>query len=158
MSTNDSTERFHRHCPNCGDRDICETLVFHRASLRHDGRRYEFDVPELRLPVCQKCGERIFTEDADSQIRDALRANLGLLTSTQIRDAIDQLRLTQKEVAKRTGVAEATLSRWLVDSQIQCRAMDNLLRVFFAFPEVRIALAADRQASNSGNGGVAVNP
>jgi hypothetical protein len=38
------------------------------------------------------------------------------------------------------GIAEATLLRWHNETQIQSRAMDNLLRVFFAFPEVRAAL------------------
>jgi transcriptional regulator with XRE-family HTH domain len=48
--------------------------------------------------------------------------------------------MTQKEAAERLGTAEATLSRWLNETQIQSRAMDNLLRVFFAFPQVRAAL------------------
>ncbi|MBI3468595.1 MAG: transposase [Planctomycetes bacterium] len=47
-----------------------------------------------------------------------------------------------KEAARQLGIAEATLSRWLNETQIQSRAMDNLLRVFFAFPEVRRALSA----------------
>jgi len=48
--------------------------------------------------------------------------------------------MTQKEAADRLGIAEATLSRWLNETQIQSRAMDKWLRVFFAFPQVRAAL------------------
>jgi transcriptional regulator with XRE-family HTH domain len=54
--------------------------------------------------------------------------------------------MTQKEAADRMGIAEATLSRWLTGTQIQSRSLDNLMRVFFAFPEVRVAL--DGQAPN----------
>ena len=53
--------------------------------------------------------------------------------------------MTQKEAAERLGIAEATLSRWLNETQIQSRAMDNLLRIFFAFPQVRLALSGDGQ-------------
>ena len=53
--------------------------------------------------------------------------------------------MTQKKAAERLGIAEATLSRWLNETQIQSRAMDNLLRVFFAFPQVRSALSGEGQ-------------
>ena len=49
--------------------------------------------------------------------------------------------MTQKVVAERLGITEATLSRWLNETQIQSRAMDNLMRVFFSFPSVRNALS-----------------
>ena len=42
-------------------------------------------------------------------------------------------------------IAEATLSRWLTETQIQSRALDNLLRVYFAFPDVRSALLGQKQ-------------
>jgi transcriptional regulator with XRE-family HTH domain len=62
-----------------------------------------------------------------------------------MRAALGRVRMTQKEVADRLGIAEATLSRWLNDAQIQSRAMDNLLRVFFAFPEIRDVLKGESQ-------------
>jgi transcriptional regulator with XRE-family HTH domain len=67
---------------------------------------------------------------------------LGLLTPQQIQEGIERLGMTQKEVAERLGIAEATLSRWLTNTVIQSRAMDNYLRVFFRFPEVRAVLSA----------------
>jgi DNA-binding transcriptional regulator YiaG len=48
---------------------------------------------------------------------------------------------TQKELAVQLAVAEATLSRWETGGQIQQRAMDKLLRLFFGLPAVRVALA-----------------
>jgi transcriptional regulator with XRE-family HTH domain len=71
-----------------------------------------------------------------------MHRHLRLLTSSEIREGISTLGLSQKEAAERLGIAEATLSRWLTDTVIQSRAMDNYLRVFFRFPEVRAALGA----------------
>lgn len=81
---------------------------------------------------------------------DALRAHLKLLTPQQIRAAIDRVGLSQKAISARTCIAEATLSRWLNETQIQSRAMDTLLRVFFAFPQVRDALGGDGRNSTLG--------
>ena len=90
----------------------------------------------------------MFTEQVDEQINVALRSHLRLLSPQEMRTALERVTLTQKEAADQLGIAEATLSRWLTETQIQSRAMDNLLRVFFAFPQVRTALsrvAQDRE-------------
>ncbi len=121
------------------------STVSYDAEIRHDGRVYVFTIPQLNLPVCQACGEKVFTEKVDDQISAALRAHLCLLTPDEMRAALERLEMTQKEAAERLGVAEATLSHWLNDTQIQSRAMDNLLRVFFAFPQVRAALNKEPQ-------------
>ena len=117
----------------------------YHAEVRHDGRLHKFTIADLELPVCQACGERVFTEKVDGQVNDALRAHLNLLTPVQIRDAIKRVGMSQKDLATRLGIAEATLSRWVNEVQIQSRSMDNLLRVFFAFPEVRVAFCNGSQ-------------
>lgn len=116
------------------------TTVSYDAEVRHDGRLHKFTVRELKIPVCEACGEKVFTEKVDDQIGTALRSHLLLLTPEEIRAELDRLDMTQKAAAERLGIAEATLSRWLTDTQIQSRALNNLLRVFFAFPQVREAL------------------
>ena len=121
------------------------TTTCYDAEVRHDARLYMFTIPQLNVPACQACGEKIFTENVDVQINAALRAHLRLLTPTEMRSALDRVGMTQKQAADRLGIAEATLSRWLNEAQIQSRAMDNLLRVFFSFPQVRTALSRDAQ-------------
>jgi putative zinc finger/helix-turn-helix YgiT family protein len=132
-------------CRRCGKNQVFMTTISYDAAVRHDGRDYTFTVPHLKIPVCRACGEKVFTEKVDDQINAALRSHLHLLTPEEIRTALERVNMTQKEAAERLGIAEATLSRWLNETQIQSRAMDNLLRVFFAFPQVRTALNGEAQ-------------
>jgi transcriptional regulator with XRE-family HTH domain len=47
------------------------------------------------------------------------------------------LGLTQKELAERLQIAEATLCRWETGRQIQQRLSDLALRLYFDLPGVR---------------------
>jgi putative zinc finger/helix-turn-helix YgiT family protein len=127
-------------CRHCGKSQVFMTTTSYDAEVRHDGRVHSFTIPKLDAPACRACGEKVFTAHVDDQISAALRSHLHLLTPEEMRTALNRLNMSQKEAADRLGIAEATLSRWLNQTQIQTRAMDNLLRLFFAFPEVRSAL------------------
>jgi putative zinc finger/helix-turn-helix YgiT family protein len=143
-------------CRHCGKNEVVMTTTCHDAEIRHDGRLYSFPIPRLDIPACRACGEKVFTEKIDDQINAALRSHLHLLTPEEMRKALDRVGMTQKEAADRLGIAEATLSRWLNETQIQSRALDNLLRVFFAFPEVRTALNGDAQDPQLGDTDISV--
>ena len=137
-------------CRHCGATRVELITTPYDAEVQHDGRLYAFTIPSLELPACAACGAKVFTEKVDGQIQDALRSHLHLLSPKEMSAALDRLNITQKEVAERLGIAEATLSRWLNEAQIQSRAMDNLLRIFFALPEVRTALAGAAQDPSLG--------
>ena len=92
----------------------------------------------------------VLTNAVDDQVSAALRSPLQLLTPEQIRSSIRTLGLRQKDLAARLGIAEATLSRWVTGTLIQSRALDNLLRAYFAFPELRLALVGPKQDPNLG--------
>jgi DNA-binding transcriptional regulator YiaG len=81
---------------------------------------------------------------------DALRGKLNLLTPPQIQKGIERLGLQHQQLAERLGVSQDTVSSWVRGVLIQSRAMDNLLRVYFAFPEVREALRGSHQDPNLG--------
>ena len=137
-------------CRHCGKTEVVLGKTSYAAEVRHDDRLHTFTVLDLELPICRACGEKVFTEEADLQISAALRSHLNLLTPEQIRTAIDRVGMSQSEVAERLGIAEQALSGWLNEMTIQSRAMDNLLRTFFAFPTVRIALCGPTQDSRLG--------
>jgi DNA-binding transcriptional regulator YiaG len=86
----------------------------------------------------------------DEQITEAFRMQLRLLNPAQIWKGRKELGLHHYELAERLGVAEATISRWETGTLIQSRAMDNLLRAYFALPEVRAALRGAGQDPNFG--------
>jgi putative zinc finger/helix-turn-helix YgiT family protein len=115
------------------------------AKVKHDGIVYELHLPSVEVPRCQTCGETVITTAVDEQISDALRSRLHLLTPAQIRKGVEKLGLKQQELAERLGVAPETISRWVNGALIQSRAMDNLLRLFFALPEVREVLRGANQ-------------
>ncbi len=151
-----SAERaFPWRCHHCGKKEVRLAKTNYAAEVRHDGRLHAFTIAGLELPVCQACGEMVFTEKVDAQVNDALRAHINLLTPAQIRDAIKRVGMSQKDVAKCLGIAEATLSRWLSEVQIQSRSMDTLLRIFFGFPEVRVTLCSGSQVPSLGLSDVA---
>jgi putative zinc finger/helix-turn-helix YgiT family protein len=138
-------------CPRCRKPDtvILETVPY-TAEIAHDGRTYTLEIPRLQVPRCQACKELILGHRVDEQIRQALRAHLHLLTAQQIHDGRKTLGLSQEALAERLGVAKETISRWETGALIQSRAMDNLLRVYFAFPQVRAALQSAGQDVNLG--------
>jgi putative zinc finger/helix-turn-helix YgiT family protein len=117
--------------------------VSHTSQVKHDGRLYAVEVPRLRVPQCAACGELVFDNAADEQIAQALREQLGLLLSSDIRRQREELNLSQRQLAEYLGVAVETISRWETGALTQSRAMDRYLRVYFGLPEVRMALLAE---------------
>ncbi len=106
----------------------------------HDGRSYTVTVPALRVFRCGKCGDLVLDTEANRRISSAFRRQAGLLAPEEIRRQREALGLTQRELAARLQVADATLSRWETGAQVQQRSLDKLLRLFFELPEVRQVL------------------
>lgn len=146
---NDERQSRALECPQCGKVEVESAIFDFDAEVRHDGKLHAFTVPGLRAWQCRTCGERIFTNDVDRQVNEALRSHLGLLSPREIRVGIDRVGMSQKEVAECLNIAEATLSRWLNEVQIQSKSLDTLLRIFFAFPNVRESLCAGTSGSHA---------
>jgi putative zinc finger/helix-turn-helix YgiT family protein len=141
----DRDKPFPWRCLQCLKRDVFPATIPYTAEVNHDGRLYQVELAALVIPRCRACGELVFSGQVDEQITAALRAQLRLLTPAQIREGRTTLGLMQRELAERLGVAEATISRWETGTLIQSRAMDNLLRAYFALPELRAALRGPEQ-------------
>jgi putative zinc finger/helix-turn-helix YgiT family protein len=137
-------------CPRCLKKEVSPTTIAYTADVVHEGRSYKVEVPELQVPRCQACGELVFDSAADEQLLRALPAQARLLTPKQIKDARVALGLKSKDLAERLGVAAETISRWERGALIQSRAMDNLLRLYFACPPVRALLRGAEQDPDLG--------
>jgi DNA-binding transcriptional regulator YiaG len=132
-------------CPRCLKVEVVPKTIEHTIEVKHDGTLYSITIPELVVPTCRACQERVFTSNVDEQISAALRDGLGLLTPDQIHTGMRTLGLAPGELAARLGVSADAVSRWADGALIQSRAMDNLMRVFFAIPAVRAVLTGHGQ-------------
>ena len=118
------------------------TLIDYQATMKYEGRAYDFEVPALEVLQCGDCGEQLFDIDADGKISTAFRAKLGLLQGEQIRAGRKALGLSQQEFAAHLGVAEESISRWETGALIQSRVVDRQIRLYFQLPAVRSLLGA----------------
>lgn len=131
---------FPRACVRCRTKTVWPVTIPYRANRQYEGVRYLVEIPELVIPRCETCGELHFDNYADDQINRALRTQLRLLGPEQIRANRESLTLSQEEFAGRLGVAPELLRRWEEDLELQTRVEDNLLRLYFALPQVRSVL------------------
>ena len=129
-----------RYCAECGKSAVQKTTISYAAKVKHDGKHYEFLIPQLVIDQCEDCGEQFFTNSTDEQISRELRAKVGLLQSDEIRQQLDALGLTQREFAEHLRVAPESVSRWLTGTSIQSRSLDTLMRLYFQLPNVRETL------------------
>ena len=149
---------FSRKCPNCHKPTVETVVGEYSADVEHDGRSYHLTILDLAMRVCSACGNRALLPDSSDRVTDALRSAAGLLPPEEIRSNRTKLHLTQKDLAEHLGIAEATLSRWETGAQIQQRAFDQVLRLFFDVAEARkycgyvdrAVAPASRASSNSG--------
>jgi putative zinc finger/helix-turn-helix YgiT family protein len=119
-----------RKCPECNAIALAEAVITHTAEILHDGTLHEVsaEVPAL---VCSECGSKFFDFRADRALRRALRDRLGLLQPEEMKAIRERLSLTQEDVAKATGIAATTISKWEQAHVIQSCASDDHLRRFF---------------------------
>jgi DNA-binding transcriptional regulator YiaG len=121
-------------------------FIPYRAEILHDDVIQQFDISQLPVDRCAKCHEIYFTNLTDERITAGLRAHLGLLQPHEISAALGRLGIGESEFAKRLGVATDLVSGWASGILNQPRALDNLMRLFLAFPNVREALSSGNQA------------
>lgn len=128
-------------CGNCGERQVYRSATDYKTTIKYDQQSYEVELSNLELPTCTNCGQVVFDDKAGGQIDRALRQRVGLLQPDQIRAGRLQLGLHEKEFAAQLGVSEESLRRWEIGIQLQPRAVDREIRLFFEFPSVRDALS-----------------
>jgi putative zinc finger/helix-turn-helix YgiT family protein len=136
-------------CGHCRKQAVEPATVPYAADIEYEGRTYPVHL-SLKIPRCSNCGEMVLDSAANKQITEAFRQQFGLLTGDQIRQNREALGFTQKQLSSQMGIAEATLSRWETSAQIQQKAMDRMLRLFFGLAIVRETLGSDERISKLG--------
>jgi putative zinc finger/helix-turn-helix YgiT family protein len=136
-----TTKPFPWVCPDCRQKTVWPIQKEYITAAEHDGVRYEITVHNAQVPTCSQCGQAIITSAISEQVSAELRRAAGLLTPERIRARREALGLTRAELAGALRMAEATLMRWEAGLQLQPRAVDLLLRIYFDSAEVRRACA-----------------
>lgn len=136
-------------CGTCRELEVRpETLVSYQAEMNHDGRAYQVEVADFQVLRCSHCSAIMLDEEAEERLSNALRAEIGLLLPSEIREGRESLGLKQKEMANLLEISEFTQSRWETGAQIQQRCMDRFLRAFFALSTLRDFLSRDANWGN----------
>jgi putative zinc finger/helix-turn-helix YgiT family protein len=149
--TTPPTKPFPWKCGHCGERAIFREKVYYETEIALDiGELHIIAIPDLIAPKCRNCGRMIFDDPVNRRITNALREQVGLLKPAQIRAGREALGLTQEQLAAKLRIASATVSRWETGAQVQQRALDLLMRLYFGLSEVRSALADEERACTLG--------
>ncbi len=118
--------------------------------MEHDGRKYSITLTDFSVRQCKNCSEIVLDDAADHRLSEALRKEAGLLTPEEIHQNRVALGYTQQQLADYLRISMFTLSRWETGAQIQQRAMDSLMRVFFQSREARAILGVPNVNAASG--------
>jgi hypothetical protein len=61
-------------CPRCMEKSVHLATICYMAKRAEAGQLHAVEIPALRIPQCQKCGEQLFTISVDEQIQAAFLA------------------------------------------------------------------------------------
>lgn len=129
MSSNNET------CPVCGEPGL--KAITYSDTFQHNGGGLVVDGLEGYECATCKSEPMIFTEQIrrnERRIREAKRRADGLLSGNQIREAREQLGLSQQEAATIFGGGTNGFSKYERGETAQSVAMDRLLRLVMADP------------------------
>lgn len=126
-------------CLNCREQSLFPAVEDTTVELQHDGRPCTVTVPKLEVSRCTACGESTWSYDSAGRVEDALRVAAGILMPAEILAARlhpdHTPQATPEELATLLGVSESEYLRWESGGQLQSRAADKLLRLYFADPK-----------------------
>src|SRR5437588_65805 len=132
-----TTKPFPWLCPRCREKTVFPVRKDYSLTAAHDGSTYEITMHAVEVPTCSRCGEMIITNDLADQASAELRRVAGLLAPETIRQKRETLGLSRAQLAAALYLTETTLTQWENGVQLQPRALDLLLRLYFDSAEVR---------------------
>jgi hypothetical protein len=60
-------------CHHCGKDEVILSCIRYETEIDVGGRTCGVTIPDLEIPVCRSCGQKVFTEKVDAQINSAIR-------------------------------------------------------------------------------------
>lgn len=127
-------------CNLCGSERVC--ALSEVQEIRYKSYRLEV---ELAYSVCEACGREFVTTEQirknDHAILAAKRHADGLMSPKEIRRAREVLGLTQHKAAELFGGGRNAFSKYERGEVAQSGAMDRLIRLCLARPELLLNLA-----------------
>jgi HTH-type transcriptional regulator / antitoxin MqsA len=125
-----------RKCPICGAGKLKKTVS--TETFEYKGQ--EILIPDYITYVCPGCREAIVDPEtlkkSGKLLKDFQRKVDGLLTGQQIRTIRKKLGLTQEQMSEIVGGGLKSLARYESGQICQSKAMDNLMRILDAYPEM----------------------
>ncbi len=116
-------------CPNCKQGHLHSRHIAEDIPFAVGEETITVHVERVPIRECDVCGESFSGPDTAAIRHEAICRHQGLLTPCQIKELRETLGMTQAELARITGIGEATISRWERGRLLQNKAMDRLLRL-----------------------------
>jgi putative zinc finger/helix-turn-helix YgiT family protein len=122
-------------CPICSKGLLKKEISEFRSDFEDDqGRRHDVVVPDVVKFRCDSCGEYILDSAAESRISAVQRAEMGLLSATDLQRFRNKLGKSQEAIASLLGLGKKTWCRWESNDHFQSEAFDRFLRLLIEVP------------------------
>jgi HTH-type transcriptional regulator/antitoxin MqsA len=143
------------NCPVCGAHRLEEKMV--EKTFTYKGR--SITISDYLIYKCGECGEEMVVDKysprkSEKALIDFSREVDELLTGVQIKRIRRKLGFTQEQMAELFGGGLKSFAKYETGKVCQSRAMDNLLRILDANPEVIKVLLKSEEHSSEGSRGV----
>jgi putative zinc finger/helix-turn-helix YgiT family protein len=122
-------------CPVCGRGVLEDRRIEDSFEFRTEDGLIQVHANDVPVRVCPACGETLSGPEAARVHHAAICRALGLLVPEEIRGIREKLGMTQAELARLTGIGEATISRWERGRLLQNRGNDRYLRLLANAPQ-----------------------
>lgn len=137
MASMASQRKFPRTCIACREKQVRPALIDREVDVKYEGKLYKVIATKVPVERCENCGSTTYGIESEERIDAALRDQLGLLQPEVIRKNRIELGLKQENLADAIGCASESISRWESGAIVQSRAVDRMLRAYFALPQLR---------------------
>lgn len=123
-------------CPVCGGGTLKKEVI--KEKFLYKGA--SLTIPDYTVYRCDSCGEATVDKDtlkkSGKKLKEFQCKVDGMLSGEEVKKIRQKIGLTQEEMAEILGGGLKSFARYETSIVCQSRAMDNLLRILDAYPNV----------------------